>query len=671
MHFAFCLYKHSPYGGLSLDMLRIAQECLKRGHQVTIYVGHWEGNYPQNVEVVEVEHFGLTNHTRSAAFHRKLYKKLKGHKYDALIGFNRIPGMDMYFCGDFCFVGRAHQKNSIYYRMTPRYLFFRSFEDRVFSTKSKTRVLSLSDREKSIYQQYYLTQDDRFYDLPPALDKRRRYIQESLPDRALIRKNLGIDEDRFLVFFVGSGFKTKGLDRAIKAIASLPDDIRHRTTMFVVGQDRIERFRLQAKRLGVAEQVEFLGGRDDIPELMKAGDLLLHPAYMETAGKVLLEAITAGLPVLATTVCGYAPHIGRSGAGQVLRSPFKQGELNDKLAEMLVSPERDQWIQNGLDYGENDDLYVMPEYTARLLEQVVNEGNTVEAVGAAEEQLYLRKDFADSLQGKIAFDDLMSIQGEVYREAPGRKTLRFARGEKEYFLKTHTGVGWNEIIKNLTYLRAPVVGARNEWHGVHRLTDLEVDTMTVVGYGIRGKNPARRKSFIITEALPTSTSLEDFTQSWKETPPTATKEILFKRKIINKVAEITRTMHENGANHRDCYLCHFLLDMSENAQYDYEQARLFLIDLHRMQLRRKTPLRWMIKDVAGLYYSSMDIGLTQRDLFRFMIAYRGKPLRSILQETNFWARVVRRGKNLYRSEKGKQKKLLAKNKRVDSTLLGK
>jgi len=69
-------------------------------------------------------------------------------------------------------------------------------------------------------------------------------------------------------------------------------------------------------------------------------------------------------------------------------------------------------------------------------------------------------------------------------------------------------------------------------------------------------------------------------------------------------------MHENGANHRDYYLCHFLLDLPEN---DLNQMKLYMIDLHRMQLRRKTPLRWTVKDIAGLYFSSMDIGIKRGD----------------------------------------------------------
>ncbi len=662
MRFAFCLYKHFPFSGLSRDMLRILEQCEARGHDVTIYVGQWEGELPKKAKVVVVQHFGLTNHTRASAFHRKLHKRLESHSYDALVGFNKIPKMDFYYSGDYCFVGRARQKHSFVYRKTPRFLFFRKFENEVFFTNSKTRILSLSEREKSIYQEYYLTQDQRFYDIPPTLDSYRREVRSGLESREVLRERFGISQEQRLVILVGSGFKTKGLDRVITAIASLPEGLAEKTVLFVVGQDREDKFTYQAKRMGVSDKVRFLGGREDIPEIMKAADLLLHPAYAETTGTVLLEAITSGLPVLATKVCGYAPHIGLSGAGKVLRSPFRQEELNNKLADMLTSEERAQWSKNGLKYGENDALYQMPEYVAKLIETKGTESK-LDYLPEEDTELYLRREFAGSLEGESGFEDIMSITGEVYRRAPGRKTLRFPRGEKEYFLKTHTGVGWLEILKNLIYLRAPVVGALNEWHGVHRLTDLEIDTMTVVGYGLRGKNPATRHSFIITEALPTSTSLEDFTQSWKTNPPILKKDILFKKQMINKVAEVTRTMHENGANHRDCYLCHFLLHLPN--EEDTSSARLYLIDLHRMQLRRKTPVRWKVKDVAGLYYSSMDIGLTKRDLFRFMMAYRGLSLRETLKETKFWSKVARRGKNLYRSE---QKKLKQDNRKAAHSL---
>ena len=93
---------------------------------------------------------------------------------------------------------------------------------------------------------------------------------------------------------------------------------------------------------------------------------------------------------------------------------------------------------------------------------------------------------------------------------------------------------------------------------------------------------------------------------------------------------MTAKMHAAGVNHRDCYLCHFLLDIPlfENNQ----QIKLSVIDLHRAQTRDKVPTRWRDKDLIGLYFSSAKIGLTNRDIWRFLKVYFNKPLKTILRD---------------------------------------
>lgn len=249
----------------------------------------------------------------------------------------------------------------------------------------------------------------------------------------------------------------------------------------------------------------------------------------------------------------------------------------------------------------------------------------------------LRAAFGDD----ACFERIMALEGEVFRAQAARKTIRFTRAGKMYFAKLHNGVGWGEIIKNLAQLRLPVVGARNEWRAIWRLHELGVDTLKLVGYGSLGWNPARRQSFVITEELKGTVSLEDVCGNWRICPPP----MAIKRALIRKVAAIARRLHENGVNHRDFYLCHFLLDNSRQASPE----RLYLIDLHRVQLRAKTPERWVIKDLGGLYFSAMDIGLSQRDLLRFMKAYQGQPLRRILSaKLPFWMKVEDRALRLYR-----------------------
>ena len=253
--------------------------------------------------------------------------------------------------------------------------------------------------------------------------------------------------------------------------------------------------------------------------------------------------------------------------------------------------------------------------------------------------------------GVDPFDYLLHLDGEMFRDMQERRTLRFTLGERRYFLKAHLGVGWSEIFKNLLQLRLPVLGARNEWQALNKLQRLGVDTMRVVAYGERGRNPARRESFIVTEALEDTESLEDFCVDWDTRPRVGRAAIRLKRALITRVASIARTMHTHGMNHRDFYICHLLLDVSRDVlSVDPDTLTLSLIDLHRAQLRNRTPRRWIIKDIGALYFSAMRIGLTRRDLFRFMTVYRDTTLRETLAaDGKFWSRCRLRATSLYHS----------------------
>ena len=57
-----------------------------------------------------------------------------------------------------------------------------------------------------------------------------------------------------------------------------------------------------------------------------------------------------------------------------------------------------------------------------------------------------------------------------------------------------------------------------------------------------------------------------------------------------------------------------------------------LFNLHRAQIRTATPRRWRDKDLASLYFSALDIGLTQCDRLRFLRGYFDRPLRPILRD---------------------------------------
>ncbi len=248
------------------------------------------------------------------------------------------------------------------------------------------------------------------------------------------------------------------------------------------------------------------------------------------------------------------------------------------------------------------------------------------------------------LPAELSFAEWMALRGDVYRELENRRTQRIVLPKTTFFIKQHFGIGWREIVKNLCQLRLPVTSAENEWRAIQFLQRLRIPTLEILGYGKQGFNPAKMKSFLVTRELPPHVSLEELTQSWRMNPPS----VQFKRKLIREVARLAKTMLENGMNHRDFYICHLVLE-KKLLENDLHDLTLRVIDLHRAQLRHTTPTRWVIKDLAGLYFSSKEIGLTQRDLLRFMKEYRQKPLKDIInKEANFWQKVKHRGDELYR-----------------------
>lgn len=241
-------------------------------------------------------------------------------------------------------------------------------------------------------------------------------------------------------------------------------------------------------------------------------------------------------------------------------------------------------------------------------------------------KLVLNEPFKTLWAGQDAFVEVEKLQGDVFRELEARRTLRTEVDGRGYFVKIHRGVGWGEILKNWSTLKKPVLGADQEWEAIAALTEAGVPTMTAVAYGERGANPANRHSFIITEELAPTISLEDLSHQWPRHPP----EPALKHALIHRVADMTGRMHRAGVNHRDCYICHFLLHTDREPTAD--NLELSLIDLHRAQIRPAVPRRWRDKDLAGLYFSALNIGLTERDKLRFLRTYFQRPLRQILAE---------------------------------------
>lgn len=378
MQLAFLLYKYFPYGGMQRDFRRFVEESQKRGHACRVYYISWQGEELADADLRQVPVSALSNHKRNTLFLQWVQTDLARDPVDGVVGFNKMPGLDVYYAADSCYLDKAHNERGWLYRRGARYRHFADYERAVFGEESATQVLLISETEKLKFEQHYHTPANRMHMLPPGISQDRRAPADASGRRAKKRAELDLSENDHALLFVGSGFIKKGLDRAIQALANAqklkpPQNLR----LYVVGQDKEARFRRLAARLGVTNNLFFLGGRDDIPDLLLAADALIHPAKDEAAGIVLLEALVAGLPVLVTDVCGYAHHIGNAQAGVVLDSPFNQQNLDAAVSQMLAREFRHRCTLNALRYADQEDLYSMHETGAALIEKFIEQRRNV------------------------------------------------------------------------------------------------------------------------------------------------------------------------------------------------------------------------------------------------------------------------------------------------------
>ncbi len=366
---AFALFKYFPYGGLQRDFLRVALECQRRGMHIRVYTLSWEGPVPEGFDVVIVPVAAVTNHVRYRRFADWVLEDLQLKPADILVGFNKMPGLDVYYAADSCYEEKAQQLRAPTYRMTGRYRLFSRFEHAVFDPDAGVDVLLITQQQQAQFQKFYQTPNAALHLLPPGIAEDRRRGEDAEQLRKEFRCEFGIADDQVLLLLIGSGFITKGLDRALTAIAALPDAVRENVRFFVIGQDNPRQFQRLAEDLGVESLLTIFAGRDDVPRFLQGADLMLHPAYMESGGIVLIEALVAGLPVIATDVCGFGHYVEDSGGGVLIESPFSQQRLNEVL-EAFVTDEalRRACAEKGVAFGRTADVYHMAERATDLIE---------------------------------------------------------------------------------------------------------------------------------------------------------------------------------------------------------------------------------------------------------------------------------------------------------------
>jgi UDP-glucose:(heptosyl)LPS alpha-1,3-glucosyltransferase len=365
MRLVFAIVSLFPWGGLQRDCLRLARAVKQAGHQVTILAARIHGELPPELDVKVLPVRAFTNHGRNRRFGEAVRGAAAG--FDRIVGFNKLPGLDVLYCGDVCFAGR---KRGFWSALNPRVRGMLALEEACFAPSSRTRVLALTEPQIAAYRRAWRTPAERITLLPPPIDAARRHPEfRNDGTRERVRAELGIKETTIVLLSIGTSTRTKGFDRTVSALPEFP---QAKLLICGVVADTREGTALldQARSLGVADRVRLLGPRADVPELIAAADVFVHPARTENTGNVILEAIINGLPVVTTEGCGFACHVRSAQAGIVLREPFTIPGLVDALERAVHPSCREMWSANAGCYGKNPELFSGIDRAVRAILEV-------------------------------------------------------------------------------------------------------------------------------------------------------------------------------------------------------------------------------------------------------------------------------------------------------------
>jgi UDP-glucose:(heptosyl)LPS alpha-1,3-glucosyltransferase len=254
--------------------------------------------------------------------------------WDVVQSHERTLRQDVYRAGEGCH--RAYLASEE--RGRARGLYHRivlALERRVFARTP--HIVAIADAGRREIETLYGVSPGRLAVVYNGVDLERFHPLNRARYREPARAEAAIPSRAFTVLFVGSGFARKGLATAVEAFAALSD---RESRFVVVGKGDARPYRFAAARLGVGERIAWLGARADLERWYAAADIVVLPSRYEPFGNVHLEALAAGLPVVASARAGGAEVI-EDGVNGSIVNPTDPRAITAALERFRERPDGD------------------------------------------------------------------------------------------------------------------------------------------------------------------------------------------------------------------------------------------------------------------------------------------------------------------------------------------
>jgi UDP-glucose:(heptosyl)LPS alpha-1,3-glucosyltransferase len=319
MKLAIVRQKYNPFGGAERFVERALAALGDGGLAVTLITRDWPAEAGgRDVRLCYSFHLGRL--WRDIAFARCVRRLMAGGEFDLVQSHERIAGCDIYRAGDGVHAtwlelrGRVQSAPvRLATRLNPWHRYTLAAEAAMFRHPNLKAVICNSRLVARDIARRFALPEAKLPVIYNGVDLERFHPRLRGEHRERVRSELGIASDAPLLLFVGSGFERKGVPQLLAALARM----RLRSArLLVVGHDKNQAaMQTLAARLGVAERVIFLGGREDVRPYCGAADAFVLPTLYDPLPNAVLEALASGLPVVTSDSCGAAELLqeGKSG----------------------------------------------------------------------------------------------------------------------------------------------------------------------------------------------------------------------------------------------------------------------------------------------------------------------------------------------------------------------
>lgn len=322
------------HGGLENATAGLIGEFVRQGHEVHLFSTTGQPDIP-GMKVHRLKVIPTPSLARVVSFALAAKAAVSRDRFDVIQSHERTVVQDVYRAGEGCHrayldvkAGQLGALARAALRANPYHRALLSLERRIFSPAGTRHIVAISRLGKAEIQRLYGLPDSRVSVIYNGVDQERFHPANRGRYRAGMRAALGIEQDAWVVLFVGSGFERKGLGPLVEGFALVKD---RESRLVVVGKGDAASYRALARHLGIAWRVVWARAQPDVQRYYAAADAVALPALYEPFGNVHLEALASGLPVLASARAGGSEVVSHGRNGWVAENPEDVGQIREGL----------------------------------------------------------------------------------------------------------------------------------------------------------------------------------------------------------------------------------------------------------------------------------------------------------------------------------------------------